>query len=92
MKELDIVITDFEMLKDGEWIPDESSINSSITMLERAKEKLKNIDNQAINFAEWIRIKDYQTSHKNNWIGLDLVYYTTEQLFDKFKQETENDR
>lgn len=91
MNEINIVIIDFEMLKDGEWIPDEDSIDASIEMLERAKTKFKNIQNEAINFAEWIRIKDYQTSHKNNWIGLDLVYYTTEQLFDQFKQETKND-
>lgn len=39
----------------------------------------------SIRFAEWIRIKDFQTTSKNNWIGLDMRYYTTEELFEQFK-------
>jgi radical SAM superfamily enzyme YgiQ (UPF0313 family) len=42
---------------------------------------------EAINFAEWIRIKDFQTTSKNNWIGLDLQYYTTKELFEQFKKK-----
>ena len=42
---------------------------------------------EAIEFAEWIRIKDFQTASKDNWIGLDMKYYTTEELFEQFKKE-----
>ena len=41
---------------------------------------------EAIEFAEWIRIKDFQTTSKDNWIGLDMKYYTTEELFEQFKK------
>jgi hypothetical protein len=43
--------------------------------------------NEAIEFAEWIRIKDFQTTSKNNWIGLDMKYYTTQELFEQFKKK-----
>jgi hypothetical protein len=43
--------------------------------------------NEAIEFAEWIRIKDFQTASKNNWIGLDMKYYTTQELFEQFKKK-----
>jgi hypothetical protein len=42
---------------------------------------------EAIEFAEWIRIKDFQTASKNNWIGLDMKYYTTQELFEQFKKK-----
>jgi hypothetical protein len=42
---------------------------------------------EAIEFAEWIRIKDFQTTERDNWIGLELIYYTTEELFEKFKKK-----
>ena len=42
---------------------------------------------EAIEFAEWIRIKDFQTASKDNWIGLDMKYYTTEELFEQFKNK-----
>jgi hypothetical protein len=42
---------------------------------------------EAIEFAEWIRIKDFQTTSKNNWIGLDMKYYTTQELFEEFKKK-----
>ena len=41
---------------------------------------------EAIEFAEWIRIKDFQTTERGNWIGLELRYYTTEELFEQFKK------
>ena len=42
---------------------------------------------EAIEFAEWIRIKDFQTTSKKNWIGLDMKYYTTQELFEQFKKK-----
>jgi hypothetical protein len=39
----------------------------------------------SIRFAEWVRIKDFQTASRNNWIGLDMKYYTTKELFEQFK-------
>jgi hypothetical protein len=41
---------------------------------------------EVIEFAEWIRIKDFQTTSKDNWIGLDMKYYTTQELFEQFKK------
>jgi len=52
-----------------------------------AKWQAKKSYNEAIEFAEWIRIKDFQTTSKNNWIGLDMKYYTTQELFEKFKKK-----
>ena len=43
--------------------------------------------NEAIEFTEWIRIKDFQTASKDNWIGLNMKYYTTEELFEQFKKK-----
>jgi hypothetical protein len=45
------------------------------------------IYSETIEFAEWIRIKDFQTTFKNNWIGLDMKYYTTQELFEQFKKK-----
>jgi hypothetical protein len=42
---------------------------------------------EVIEFAEWIRIKDFQTTSKDNWIGLDMKYYTTQELFEQFKKK-----
>jgi hypothetical protein len=51
-----------------------------------AKWQSKRMYSEAIEFAEWIRIKDFQTASKDNWIGLDMKYYTTEELFEQFKK------
>lgn len=47
-----------------------------------AKWQQERMYSEAIKFAEWIRIKDFQTTSKDNWIGLDMKYYTTEELFE----------
>jgi hypothetical protein len=52
-----------------------------------AKEQQERSYSEAIEFAEWIRIKDFQTTEKDNWIGLELRYYTTEELFEQFKKK-----
>jgi hypothetical protein len=44
-------------------------------------------DDFAIGFAEWIRIKDYQTTHKNTWIGVDMEHYLTTKLLEIYKKE-----
>jgi len=41
----------------------------------------------AIEFAEWIRIKDFQTATGNKWIGLNMEYYTTQGLYEQFKKD-----
>jgi hypothetical protein len=51
-----------------------------------AKWQSERMYDEAIEFAEWIRIKDFQTASKNNWIGLDMKYYTTQELFEQFKK------
>jgi len=56
-------------------------------MVEMAKYQAERMYSEAIEFAEWIRIKDFQTTSKNNWIGLDMRYYTTEELFEQFKKK-----
>lgn len=45
------------------------------------------IEKYCIEFAEWIRIENYQTTSKDNWIGSDTKYYTTKQLFEQFKKK-----
>jgi hypothetical protein len=57
-------------------------INQALEM-----EKQQKVYSEAIEFAEWIRIKDFQTASKNNWIGLDIKYYTTQELFEQFKNK-----
>ena len=52
-----------------------------------AKECEKIADEFAIEFAEWIRIKDFQTTSKDNWIGLGMEYYTTKELLKQFKNK-----
>ena len=54
--------------------------------IEGAKWQQERMYSEAIEFAEWIRIKDFQTASKDNWIGLDMKYYTTEELFEQFKK------
>lgn len=44
-------------------------------------------DDFAIGFAEWIRIKDYQTTHRDTWIGVDMKHYLTEELLEIYKPE-----
>jgi len=39
MEEINLVIEDLEMLKNGSWVPDEHSCNACIEMLEIAKTK-----------------------------------------------------
>jgi hypothetical protein len=55
--------------------------------IEGAKWQAERMYSEAIEFAEWIRIKDFQTTSKNNWIGLDMKYYTTQELFEQFKKK-----
>jgi hypothetical protein len=52
-----------------------------------AKWQAEKMYNEFIEFGEWIRIKDFQTTSKNNWIGLDMKYYTTEELLEQFKKK-----
>ena len=52
-----------------------------------AKWQAEKMYSETIEFAEWIRIKDFQTTFKNNWIGLDMEYYTTQELFEQFKKK-----
>jgi len=74
-----------------EWLINELDLsNDGFTMkiINKAKQMHKEeMYSEAIEFAEWIRIKDFQTASKNNWIGLDMKYYTTEELFEQFKKK-----
>lgn len=44
-------------------------------------------DEFAIGFAEWIRIKDYQTTHRNTWIGVNMEHYLTKELLEIYKKQ-----
>jgi len=55
--------------------------------IEGARWQAERMYSEAIEFAEWIRIKDFQTASKDNWIGLDMKYYTTQELFEQFKKK-----
>jgi len=59
----------------------------SIAFETGAKWQAERMYSEAIEFAEWIRIKDFQTASKDNWIGLDMKYYTTQELFEQFKNK-----
>jgi hypothetical protein len=63
------------------------SVNRKQSFKEGAKWQAERMYNEAIEFAEWIRVKDFQTASKNNWIGLDMKYYTTQELFEQFKKK-----
>ena len=63
------------------------SANESVGIVKGAKWMQERMYSEAIEFAEWIRIKDFQTTSKNNWIGLDMKYYTTQELFEEFKKK-----
>ena len=54
--------------------------------LEIASEQAKVIKDM-IDFGEWIRIKDFQNTSKDNWIGLDLKYYTTQELLQIWREQ-----
>jgi len=72
----------------GDFIKKESkSGNESVGIVKGAKWQAERSYSEAIEFAEWIRIKDFQTTSKNNWIGLDMKYYTTQELFEEFKKK-----
>ena len=72
-------------------VPTSHWINSEFLQIQNFKEGAKwqqeRMYSEAIEFAEWIRIKDFQTASKDNWIGLDMKYYTTEELFEQFKKQ-----
>jgi hypothetical protein len=61
------------------------AVNSEWKEQAKAMEKEQQGYSEVIEFAEWIRIKDFQTTSKDNWIGLDMKYYTTKELFEIFK-------
>jgi hypothetical protein len=51
------------------------------------KQQIERMYSDAIEFAEWIRIKDFQTATGNKWIGLNMEYYTTQELYEQFKKK-----
>ena len=65
---------------------DLSTFSQRAFFIAGAKWMQERVYSEAIEFAEWIRIKDFQTTSKDNWIGLDMKYYTTEELFEQFKK------
>lgn len=87
-------MTAIEWLDEQLQIMDSKSFNN-IIQIEMGRDNYKEIFEEAkemekeriIEFAEYIRIKDFQTTERDNWIGLDMKYYTTEELFDQFKQQ-----
>lgn len=85
---INLVIEDLEMLKNGVWIPDEHSCNSSIENLKEASELLQQ---SVIDFAEWIRERDFQTASDDKWIGLSMKRYTTKELFEIWKNQKDNE-
>jgi hypothetical protein len=69
------------------WLDPIKNLTSKMSFIAGANWQAERIYSEAIEFAEWIRIKDFQTTSKNNWIGLDMRYYTTEELFEQFKKK-----
>jgi hypothetical protein len=64
-----------------------SNVRDYDSFIEGAKWQAEKMYSEFIEFGEWIRIKDFQTTSKNNWIGLDMKYYTTQELFKQFKKK-----
>jgi hypothetical protein len=64
---------------------EEDYIKVPISVLRYIAELESRMYSETIEFAEWIRSKDFQTASKNRWIGLDMKYYTTEELFKQYK-------
>jgi hypothetical protein len=60
---------------------------SKVDFIAGAKYQAERMYSEVIEFAEWIRIKNFQTTSKDNWIGLDMKYYTTQELFEQFKKK-----
>ena len=76
------------MVKTAKEFYDEHYSDDTVVMMkDYAKMLTDRMYSEAIEFAEWIRIKDFQTASKDNWIGLDMKYYTTEELFEQFKKQ-----
>jgi hypothetical protein len=69
----------------------ETYFKHKISLIEQAKEmekqQIERMYSDAIEFAEWIRIKDFQTATGNKWIGLNMEYYTTQELYEQFKKK-----
>ena len=61
--------------------------NVELGFIAGANYQAERMYSEVIEFAEWIRIKDFQTTSKDNWIGLDMKYYTTQELFEQFKKK-----
>jgi hypothetical protein len=68
-------------------VPNNNIRPFKLGFIKSAKWQAERMYSEAIEFAEWIRIKDFQTTSKNNWIGLDMKYYTTQELFEQFKKK-----
>jgi hypothetical protein len=66
---------------------DLSTFSQRAFFIAGAKWQSERMYSEAIEFAEWIRIKDFQTTSKDNWIGLDMEYYTTQELYEQFKKK-----
>jgi hypothetical protein len=66
---------------------DLSTFSQRAFFIAGAKWQSQRTYSEAIEFAEWIRIKDFQTTSKDNWIGLDMEYYTTQELYEQFKKK-----
>jgi len=71
----------------GIYLSEAEKQQTEIAFIAGAKWQAERMYSEAIEFAEWIRIKDFQTASKDNWIGLDMKYYTTKELFEQFKKK-----
>jgi len=69
------------------WLDPIQNLTSKMSFINGAKWQAERMYSEVIEFAEWIRIKDFQTTSKDNWIGLDMKYYTTQELFEQFKKK-----
>lgn len=76
---------DFQ-IKGGSKAPHIKNVHLMYHFTKGAEWAQERVYSEAIEFAEWIRIKEFQTASKDNWIGLDMKYYTTEELFEQFKE------
>jgi hypothetical protein len=83
MEEINLVIEDLEMLKDGTWVPDEHSCDASIEMLERAKTKIKELSNEEtiIDLIQFLSMNEAFNSYSS------VSKETAKRFFEQFKKK-----
>ena len=74
MEEINSVIEDLEMLKDGTWVPDQHSCDASIEMLKRAKTKFDKMYSEEEVEKLLVKMVFDVRGIENNWNGVQIWF------------------